>query len=78
MDKKISITSAEWRASCASVIEYGLKKEKGVNSASVNFGFRKSLLILTKSKTTEKEISKYKKDWDTALLRAKWATIPKG
>ena len=31
-------------ASCASVIEYGLKKEKGINSAAVNLASEKAYI----------------------------------
>ena len=43
-------------ASCASVIEYGLKKEKGVNSASVNLASEKAFIDFDKEKISEKGI----------------------
>lgn len=45
-------------ASCASVIEYGLKKERGINSASVNLASEKAYIDFDQSKITEKDIRK--------------------
>ena len=45
-------------ASCASVIEYGLKKEKGINSASVNLASEKAFIDFNKEKISEKDIEK--------------------
>ena len=40
-------------ASCASVIEHGLKKEKGINSASVNLASEKAYIDFDKEKISE-------------------------
>ena len=45
-------------ASCASVIEYGLKKEKGINSASVNLASEKAYIDFDSKITSEKNIRK--------------------
>ena len=45
-------------ASCASVIEYSLKKEKGINSAIVNLASEKAYIDFDQGKTTEKDIRK--------------------
>jgi len=45
-------------ASCASVIEYSLKKEKGINSASVNLASEKAYIDFDQDKITEKDIRK--------------------
>jgi len=45
-------------ASCASVIEYGLKKEKGINSANVNLATEKAYIDFDSGKITEKDIRK--------------------
>jgi len=45
-------------ASCASVIEYGLKKEKGINSASVNLASEKAFIDFDSQKISEKQIEK--------------------
>ncbi|MCX6724147.1 MAG: heavy metal translocating P-type ATPase [Candidatus Staskawiczbacteria bacterium] len=49
-------------ASCASVIEYGLRKEKGITSASVNIASEKAYLDFDDQKITEKDIEKTIKD----------------
>ncbi len=45
-------------ASCASVIEYSLKKEKGVNSVSVNLASEKAYIDFDQDKITEKDVRK--------------------
>jgi Cu+-exporting ATPase len=49
-------------ASCASVIEYDLKKKQGINSVSVNLASEKAYLDFDDNKITEKDISKIIKD----------------
>ena len=49
-------------ASCASVIEYGLKKEKGINSVSVNLASEKAFLDFDSTKITKQDIEKAIKD----------------
>lgn len=55
-------------ASCASVIEYGLKKEKGINSASVNLASEKAYIDFDQSKITEKDIRKTIKDLGYSVI----------
>ena len=45
-------------ASCASVIEYSLKKEKGINYVTVNLASEKAYIDFDESKTSEKDIEK--------------------
>jgi len=49
-------------ASCASVIEHGLKKEKGINSANVNLAIEKLYLDLDPKKTDVEKIKRVIKD----------------
>lgn len=49
-------------ASCASVIEYGLKKEKGINSVSVNLATEKAYLEFDSEKTNIGNVKKAVKD----------------
>ena len=59
MDKKITLKIGGMTcASCASVIEYGLKKEKGINSASVNLASEKAYIDFDEQKISEKNIEK--------------------
>ncbi|MGD0576519.1 MAG: heavy metal translocating P-type ATPase [Candidatus Staskawiczbacteria bacterium] len=57
-------------ASCASVIEYGLKKEKGINSASVNLASEKAYVDFDPQKTSEKDIRKAIKDLGYSVVPA--------
>lgn len=45
-------------ASCASVIEYGLKKEKGIKSASVNLASETAYIDFDQDKIAEKDLKK--------------------
>jgi P-type Cu+ transporter len=68
-DKKISLKIGGMTcASCASVIEYSLKKEKGVNSASVNLASEKAYVSFDQDKITEKDILKTIKDLGYSVL----------
>jgi Cu+-exporting ATPase len=49
-------------ASCAAVIEHGLKKEKGVNSANVNFATEKAYLDFDPDKTSVDKLKKEVED----------------
>ena len=57
-------------ASCASVIEHGLKKEKGINSASVNLASEKAYIDFDKEKISEKDIEKAIKDLGYSVVSA--------
>ena len=56
-------------ASCASVIEYSLKKEKGINSASVNLASEKAYIDFDTEKISEKDIRKAIKDLGYSVVR---------
>ena len=56
--KKVLKISGMTCASCASVIEYSLKKEKGINSVAVNLATEKAYLDFNTDIITEKNISK--------------------
>jgi len=56
-------------ASCASVIEYGLKKEKGINSASVNLASEKAYIDFDKEKISEKDIEKAIKNLGYSVVK---------
>jgi len=62
MDKKVLKINGMTCASCAAVIEYGLKKEKGVNSANVNFATEKLYLDIDPEKTDIDKIKNKVKD----------------
>ena len=56
-------------ASCASVIEYSLKKEKGINSATVNLASEKAYIDFDESKTSEKDIEKSIKSLGYSIVK---------
>jgi len=59
MQKKVTLQIGGMDcASCAAVIEHGLKKTKGVASASVNFATEKAYLDIDTEKTSEEKIKK--------------------
>ena len=59
MNKKITLKIGGMTcASCASVIEYGLKKERGVSSANINLASEKAYIDFNPETTTERDIRK--------------------
>ena len=63
-------------ASCASVIEYGLKKERGINSASVNLASEKAYIDFDTEKTSEKNIEKAIAIAPDRLVTFSYAHVP--
>jgi Cu+-exporting ATPase len=59
--KVLKITGMDC-ASCAAVIEYGLKKQEGINSANVNFATEKLYLDFDPQRVTLDKIKKLVKD----------------
>ena len=63
MDKKVVYKIGGMTcASCASVIEYSLKKEKGINSIAVNLASEKAYIDFNQESTNENNIKKAIKD----------------
>ena len=59
MDKKVVYKIGGMTcASCASVIEYSLKKEKGINSIAVNLASEKAYIDFNQESTNENNIKK--------------------
>ncbi len=58
MEKKVFKIGGMTCASCASVIEYSLKKEKGINSASVNLVSEKAHIDFDQKVVSENDIKK--------------------
>ena len=64
-------------ASCASVIEYSLKKENGINSASVNLASEKAYIDFDDNKITEKDIEKFIKVLGYSVINDDDKKVPK-
>ncbi|MEK7080231.1 MAG: heavy metal translocating P-type ATPase [Patescibacteria group bacterium] len=62
MEKKVLNISGMDCASCAAVIEHGLKKEKGVSSANVNFATEKAYLEFDPKETSAARLKKTVED----------------
>ena len=69
MEKKVLNIKGMTCASCASVIEYGLKKEQGINSVSVNLASEKAYLDFDPQKTNLEKIEKVIKGLGYAIAR---------
>ena len=63
-EKKVFKIGGMTCASCASVIEYSLKKENGINSIVVNLASEKAYIDFDKNKISEKDIRNFKRVLD--------------